>query len=227
MATTTSKRTQRKADAKAKRRHAQSKTTRPAVHVPKWNPSLVDKRGRLLVRRRNRMVEENLGLAGVWAGKVARRSGLDFEDLNQEAIITLTRAAELFDPGRGYQFSTYASTAIIRRLRAIERRHFEGVCGKEFELQIERGAAATESVSAIALNLPEIDLSILPERTRYVIVQRFGLGGVKARTLEDVGRTLDLNKERVRQIQNDGLAALRNSRPLREYCEQNRLRESA
>lgn len=227
MTVTASKRIQRKADAKAKRRRAQSKASRAALSGPRLNPSLVDKRGRLLVRRRNRMIEANLGLAGLWAGKVARRSGLDFEDLNQEAIIILSRAAELFDPGRGFQFSTYASNAIIRRLRAIERRHFEGVCGKEVELQIDRCAAATEVVSPIELNLPEIDLTILPERTRYVIVQRFGLGGGRPRTLEDVGRSLGLNKERVRQIQNDGLSALRESRPLREYCGENRLRESA
>lgn len=227
MTVTANKRIQRKADAKAKRRHAPNKASCAALSGPRLNPSLVDKRGRLIVRRRNRMIEDNLGLAGVWAVKVARRSGLDLEDLKQEAVIALTRAAELFDPRRGFQFSTYASSAIMRRLRAIERRHFEGVCGKEVELRADWGVAKSEAVAAIASNLPEIDLSILPERTRYVIVHRFGIGGARPRTLEDVGRSLGLNKERVRQIQNDGLAALRESRPLREYCGENRLRESA
>ena len=43
-------------------------------------------------------------------------------------------------------------------------------------------------------------LKALPERERYVIEMRYGLGG-KKETLEEVGRTLKVTRERVRQIE--------------------------
>lgn len=48
----------------------------------------------------------------------------------------------------------------------------------------------------------------LPERSRDVIMRRFGLGDRAAETLEDVGRSYSITRERVRQIENAGLRAL-------------------
>ena len=42
-----------------------------------------------------------------------------------------------------------------------------------------------------------------------VLARRFGLRGHDAQTLEDVGRTIGLTRERVRQIQVEALAQLR------------------
>lgn len=57
---------------------------------------------------RDRLVEENQRLAFREAAKVAQTTGLEFEDLAQEAMKGLIRAAEKFDPSRGLAFSTYA-----------------------------------------------------------------------------------------------------------------------
>ena len=43
-----------------------------------------------------------------------------------------------------------------------------------------------------------------------VIVRRFGLRGYERSTLEEIGRAIDLTRERVRQIQMDDLSSLRN-----------------
>lgn len=51
-------------------------------------------------------------------------------------------------------------------------------------------------------------LKNLPERTREVIVRRHGLPGQKE-TLEAIGRSHDITRERVRQIEEDGLKKLR------------------
>ena len=63
-------------------------------------------------------------------------------------------------------------------------------------------------------------LSLLLENERRVIDMRYGLTDGKARTLEDVGATLGLTRERVRQIEAKALRKLRNpsrSGGLREH----------
>ncbi len=52
-------------------------------------------------------------------------------------------------------------------------------------------------------------LSELNPKQREVLARRFGLLGHEAATLEDVGREIGLTRERVRQIQVEGLRRLR------------------
>lgn len=59
----------------------------------------------------------------------------------------------------------------------------------------------------------EIDglLSLLNERERRIIDERFGLSGLKPMLLEDVGREFGVSRERIRQLQNSALAKMRNA----------------
>ncbi len=59
----------------------------------------------------------------------------------------------------------------------------------------------------------EIDglLSILNERERKIIDERFGLNGLKPMLLEDVGREFGVSRERIRQLQNAALTKMRNA----------------
>ena len=43
----------------------------------------------------------------------------DSEDLRQEALMSLLKAASSFDPGRGVKFSTYCEVCISNRLRTV------------------------------------------------------------------------------------------------------------
>lgn len=52
-------------------------------------------------------------------------------------------------------------------------------------------------------------LQELNPKQREVLARRFGLLGHEASTLEDVGREIGLTRERVRQIQVEGLRRLR------------------
>jgi RNA polymerase sigma factor (sigma-70 family) len=73
---------------------------------------------------KQRVILANVGLARQAAFKYYRElsnPNLDVRDLFQEALIGINRAVELFDPDRGYTFSTYAHNwiqqAIVGYLR--------------------------------------------------------------------------------------------------------------
>lgn len=70
------------------------------------------------------------------------------------------------------------------------------------ELPDEPLASSEELEKAISL-LDKID-----QRDATVLRMRFGLDGYQAITLKDIGRELNLTRERVRQIQRDALAKL-------------------
>ena len=57
----------------------------------------------------------------------------------------------------------------------------------------------------------EVDglIAVLDAREKKIISQRFGLGGGRPKTLEDVGKNLGVTRERIRQLQSVALAKLR------------------
>jgi RNA polymerase primary sigma factor len=61
-----------------------------------------------------------------------------------------------------------------------------------------------------SLRREDIDraLESLPERERRVIELRFGLHGGRPRTLDEVGRSFGVTRERIRQIENSTLKTL-------------------
>lgn len=64
----------------------------------------------------NELAESHLGIAKPFALK-AMRQAFERDDLLNEAYLILRRAAEGFDPHRGYRFSSYATTALQRELK--------------------------------------------------------------------------------------------------------------
>jgi len=65
-------------------------------------------------------------------------------------------------------------------------------------------------------------LNALSPREAYILRARFGLDTGAGRTLEDIGRELQLSRERVRQIEGRALEKLRHpshNRRLRNFVE--------
>lgn len=67
----------------------------------------------------DQLIETNVALAKSMAGRYRNR-GIDLDDLEQVALLGLTKAAQRFDPTAGHDFLSYA----VPTIRGELRRHF-------------------------------------------------------------------------------------------------------
>jgi RNA polymerase sigma factor (sigma-70 family) len=75
----------------------------------------------------------------------------------------------------------------------------------------EGGSAEDEIYIREIRGLVREALVELDERERHIIRNRFGLAGGKELTLEEIGQTLNLSRERVRQLEREAKDKLRAS----------------
>lgn len=169
-------------------------------------------------RFRDEIASANLGLV-YDLYKKSRIVNADGDELLSEGMMALTRAIDTFNPWRGFRFSTYACNAIQRAfyrcgLREAKRRRHEPL---NFEAEFEKSdwldTLRSEESVLYAERLARIIEEGRAELTaieRDVLTRRFPLdGSTERRTLADIGRQMNLSKERVRQIQNSALSKLR------------------
>jgi RNA polymerase primary sigma factor len=149
--------------------------------------------------------------------KMKLASGESIDDLVSDGNLSLMRAVEKFDYGRGFKFSTYATWAIMKNFaRSIpdskthKQRYMTGH-DELFEAKAdvrtdeqEVLATADAAKSRVAKLLEHLDA-----RTREVIRMRTGLDGSQEMTLEQIGQHFGITKERVRQINVRGMKQLR------------------
>jgi RNA polymerase sigma factor (sigma-70 family) len=227
-------------------------------------------------RLRNDLVAANLRLA-VSVAKKYQSSGIPMLDLIQEGSEGLLRAAEKFEPSRGFKFSTYAMWWIRQRIRAAVQEKSRVIrvgesAGSRMRTLVERTAKEHETdpknlcfedLSARSSNTPrreelrrtfyatreilsldrplandssstaadfiedetiELDdgliadeqrdalnraFGVLNERERLVMRLRFGIEDGDSRNLAEVGRIMDVSRERVRQIEKASLKKLK------------------
>lgn len=70
--------------------------------------------------QRDKLITENMGLVHSCAGKF-KGKGIEYDDLFQAGCVGLVKAADGFDAGRGFAFSTYAVPVILGEIRRIFR----------------------------------------------------------------------------------------------------------
>lgn len=140
-----------------------------------------------------------------------------FDELVGEGNIALIRSVEKFNFALGNRFSTYATYAI--------QRHFFRLSHKSRQLRQRfvsdddsfKGRAAPEvtgercSVTQVEL-LKEVFgrfLADLEPREQEIMVARFGFDGLPPRTFRELGASMGVCKERIRQIQSRAMEKLR------------------
>lgn len=72
------------------------------------------------MENREKLIEENLGLVHACANKFRGR-GTEYDDLFQAGCVGLIKAADGYDPSRGFAFSTYAVPVILGEIKRIFR----------------------------------------------------------------------------------------------------------
>jgi len=142
----------------------------------------------------------------------------NFFELVSDGNMSLLRAIEKFDFARGNKFSTYASWAIMKNFaRTIpgEFKHRDRFRTSQEELfaatQEHRGNPLAEE-GAQHRREAQIEriLRRLDEREQKIIIGRFGLDHAQEpQTLKEVGASLGVTKERIRQIEARALSKLR------------------
>ncbi len=143
--------------------------------------------------------------------------GESIDDLVSDGNLSLMRAVEKFDYGRGFKFSTYATWAIMKNFaRSIpdaqthKQRYMTGH-DEMFEAKADVRTDEQEVVALADQARARVNrlLEHLDARTREVIRMRTGLDGSEEMTLEQIGQHFGITKERVRQINVRGMKMLR------------------
>jgi RNA polymerase primary sigma factor/RNA polymerase sigma factor len=142
----------------------------------------------------------------------------NFFELVSDGNVSLLRAIEKFDFARGNKFSTYGSWAIMKnfartipgefkhrdRFRTSQDELFAATPEYRGDQLFEEGAQSTREAQV------ERILRRLDEREQKIIIGRFGLErGQEPQTLKEVGASLGVTKERIRQIEARALNKLR------------------
>jgi len=162
------------------------------------------------------IITSNLRLVVSIAKKFVDPSN-SFDELVSDGNVALMRAVEKFNFYLGNRFSTYATYAI--------QRHFFRMSHRGRQLR-KRFVAGDESLKDRAAGEPahhycsseQIDLlkglfsgflGELEPRERQIVMARFGFDGKQPRTFRELGSSMGVCKERIRQIQTRAMEKLR------------------
>ena len=165
------------------------------------------------------ILESNIGLV-VRIAQKHLATGTNLSELISEGNVSLMRTVEKFDYLRGYRFNTYASLAIAKdfakKIPAQARRPDRSNADELSNIQQDLRTAGLVDIAEIERAHHSLDYVIknnLDEREQFIIRNHFGLDSTIARkkhmTLQQIGDTFNITRERVRQLELIALKKLR------------------
>jgi len=235
---------------------------------------------------REKLVRSNLRFVVSIATKSVG-NGVPLEDLINDGNVGLVKAAERFDPERGFKFISYAvwwirqsilvsvseNSRMIRiPMNRVGLAQKATKAARQLEQDLEREVNAEELAKELGVTKKEIEevttfsqshlsldqpvheegnestfidqimdettaspdtgayadslrrdmaraLESLTDRERTILTRYYGLSGVKARTLEEIGKEMGYTRERIRQIKEQAIDKLRSRPQSSQYIE--------
>lgn len=185
------------------------------------------------LKAQNTILEANLRFVFNVAAKY-KGNGVPLSDIISEGNLGLIKAIEKFDPSKNVKFISYAIWWVKNGIQEfIKKRQI--IINIEREEETLNGDISTSYISddedesvtrkdtmfsndsdsdsqEISKNQKKVVYELLKnlsERERYIIECYYGIGGKREMNLEEIGKKLNLTKERVRQIKATSLSKLR------------------
>lgn len=174
-------------------------------------------------KQRDDLVTKNMGYV-VTLARQYKSELLSTDDLISEGTIGIIKAARKYDPSRGKPFVTYAAPYIRRSIEEAIRRG----TGETPVLSTDESLPVGSNNNFTLLNVledknaPKADqeleqrtisddladaIDVLNEREQTVIKAFFGIG-TERQTMAEIGESLGLKRERIRQIRDKALRKL-------------------
>lgn len=179
------------------------------------------------ISARDKLIKSNLKFVASVA-KSYQGLGLSYADLIAEGNCGLLKAIDKFDYEKGFKTISYSVWWIRQSiLEALKERagiegdslpqDFERQNQYEDEEQTNEATIEEEYISSDSeeFKIEELKKTInmligcLTEREQYVVSEYYGLNAKEGTTLEEIGVSMGLTKERVRQIKEKALKKLR------------------
>jgi RNA polymerase primary sigma factor len=165
----------------------------------------------------NKLVTSNLK----YVVRIAKRyvwTNIPIYDLISEGNLGLITAAKNFNPSFGTKFITYADRWIRQSIAEYVKNYnldteFTGADDYVFDNEVDVDLIDDEfeeRVHSIQSREDAVNelMTCLSKRENEVLTAYFGLNGKEQQTLEEIGKTMSLTQERVRQIKDKGIEKL-------------------
>lgn len=201
------------------------------VNYPRYNLLSADEEYELAVRTkkedkaaRNLLILSNIAFA-IYYSKKFTGYHLEKEELIQEAVAGLVRAADKFVPEKGCRFTTYAKFWIQNEIQSAARKSpkvqvfaFSSFSDDEdFDEEEYFSAFSDNSFANVEDDYIDSEISARVKKTVTslgkkevdIIARHFGFDNAEPESLSEIAESYGLTKARIHQIEKSAFCALR------------------